>query len=388
MSNAHLQQDSGSPATLGAVEQVTRLMCWFAAFPYAAYTQISTPGSRARVMANGVAVLVGPLVFTMALLLNGPRLVGNSPYLFMLPVVVFAIERLLIGLSYQQSSGSRLLSSIRIIIFLISASFAVFAALLSESESLLQRLHKAEDEVTLERVEARNLATRLNAIDEQIGHNERELMSRDAIETERLEALRLRELECHGKGGIDPVTGVFVKGGRRCGVNAETHRINAEAAEARRAKLARLDDDNKSLVKQRSALQAKLTALLEGNRSPAESLGSLGRALNVADGGLYFKIGVMVLMLFVIETSALLLSKVHISSTLQIAVQVCDEVDRIRIKAWGEGAAADVAKQRTSLRAKAAEGLAPLQVTLASVPRKAEAVGERKKAEENSEELV
>ncbi len=388
MSNAQLQRDSGSLDTPGFVEQVTRLMCWFAAFPYAAYTQISTDSSRARVMANGIAVIVGPLVFTMALVLNGPRLVGNSPYLYMLPLVVFAIERLLIALSYQPSVSSRLLIAIRIVIFLISASFSVFAALLSESESLLQRLHKAEDAVTLRSAETQNLAARLNAIDEQVARNESELMARNVIETERLEAIRLRDLECHGKGGIDPVTGTFVKGGGKCGANAETHRINAEAAEARLAKLARLDNDNKGLGALRNKHKNDLNSLLESSRSPAGSLGSLGRALKEADGGLWFNIAMLVLVLLVTETSALVLSKVQISQTLQTAVQVSDEIDQLRLKAWREVASAEVARQRASQRTKAAEGLAPLEMTLVGVPKKPHADKERRHAEYQSEELV
>lgn len=388
MSNAQLKRDSNSLATHGLDEQLTRLLCWFAAFPYAAYTQISTPTSRARVMANGIAVIVSPLVFTLALLKNGSSLVGNSPYLYLLPLVVFAIERLLVALSYQLANKSRLLIAVRIVIFLISASFAVFAGLLSESESLIQRLHKAEDAVTMSSAEARNLATRVNAIDEQIPRNEHELMARDAIETERLDAIRLRDMECHGRGGVDPNTGTFVKGGGKCGVNAETHRINAEAAEARLAKLARLDNENKGLVAQRNKLKYDLNELLENNRSPAGSLGSLGRALNEADFGLWFKIGVLILIVFAIETSALVMSKIQVSQTLQMAVQVSDEIDQIRLKAWREAASAEVAKQRASQRIKAADGLAPLEVTLTAVPKKSDVVRDLQHAEDKTEELV
>lgn len=389
MSNAQLQRDSGSLATHGLDEQLTRLLCWFAAFPYAAYTQISTPTSRARVMANGIAVIVSSLVFALALLKNGSSLVGNSPYLYLLPLVVFAIERLLVALSYQLANNARLLIAVRIAIILISASFAVFAGLLSESESLIQRLHKAEDTVTMRSAEAQNLATRVNSIDEQIARNENELMTRDAIETERLDAIRLRDMECHGKGGVDPNTGTFVKGGGKCGVNAETHRINAEAAEARLAKLARLDNDNKGFVALRHNLKNDLNALLESKRSPPDSLGSLGRAaLNEADFGLRFKIGVLILIVLVIETSALVMSKIQVSQTLQMAVQVSDEIDQIRLKAWREAASAEVAKQRASQRIKAADGLAPLEVTLTAAPKKSDVVRDRQHAEDKTEELV
>lgn len=388
MSNAQLQRDSGSLATHGLDEQLTRLLCWFAAFPYAAYTQISTPTSRARVMANGIAVIVSPLVFALALLKNGSSLVGNSPYLYLLPLVVFAIERLLVALSYQLANNSRLLIAVRIVIILISASFAVFAGLLSESESLIQRLHKAEDAVTMQSAEAQNLATRVNSIDEQIARNENELMTRDAIETERLDAIRLRDMECHGKGGVDPNTGTFVKGGGKCGVNAETHRINAEAAEARLAKLARLDNDNKGLVALRHKLKNDLNALLESKRSPPDSLGSLGRALNEADFGLWFKIGVLILIVLAIETSALIMSKIQVSQTLQMAVQVSDEIDQIRLKAWREAASAEVAKQRARQRIKAADGLAPLDVTLTAAPKKSDVFRERHHAEDMTEEIV
>lgn len=338
-------------------------------------------------MGNGLAVIVSPLVFSMALLCNGPRLVGHSPYLYLLPLVVFIIEWLLISLSYRAASRSGWLITVRLVIFLISASFAVFAGLLSEGESLIQRLHKAEDALTLQSNQAKNLDTRLKAIDEQIAHNEKALMGRDAIETERLEALRLQELECHGKGGLDVRTGTFVKGGGACGVNADTHRINAEAASAHLVKLTQLDKETQGLVAQRGKLGSDLSALLESQRSPGDSLGSLGRALKEADGGLWFKIIAMLLIVLATEMLAIVMSKIAVPPTLQLAVQVSEEVDQIRLNAWHEASVAEVAKHRASQRMQLADGLAPLNLTLAASPKKSGETGPQR-AEDKSEEVV
>lgn len=367
---------------------VSRLMCWFAAFPYAAYTQILTPSSRARVMTNGLAVIVSPLVFTMALLTNGAALVGHSPYLYLLPFVAFGIDRLLVAISYTLGSGSAWLTVIRALILAISLSMALLAGLLSESKSLLQRLHKKEDAAALQSSEARNLVARLTAIDEQVTRNEKELMARDAIENERLDAIRLRNMECHGKGGVDPKTGTIVKGGGKCGVNAETHRINAEAAEARLASLARLDNDNKRLVAQRGKVRNDLDALLESQRSPADSVASLGRALREADFELWSKIFILILCVMAAEAFAFIMSEVQVPQTLQSAVRFSEEIDQVCMQAWCEAAIAEVAKQRASQRVQAADGLAPLEVTLAAAPKKPDMIRERQDAEDKAEELV
>ncbi len=388
MASTQFQRQTKTNTARRNGEWLSRLMCWFAAFPYAAYTQLSTPSSRVRVAVNGIAVIVSPLVFTLALLHNGTRLVGHSPYLYLLPVVVFAIEWLLIALSYHLANGSVLLIAVRIGIFLISASFAVFAGLLSEGESLMQRLHKAEDAITLQSSEAQNLVARLEAADDQIAQNEKQLMGRDALENERLDALRLRDMECHGKSGVDPKTNTFIKGGGKCGENAQTYRINAEAAEARLTKLDRLGKDNQRLVAQRNQLKNQLNALLQSERSPTDSLGSLVRALDKADFGLWFKIVALVMIVLATETAALVMSKVQVSQTLQLAVQASDEIDQIRLKAWRETASAEVAKQRASQRTQAADGLAPLDITLAPGPKKSGAPREHQHAEDKAEELV
>lgn len=388
MASTKFQSPAVATAAPSAEEWLCRLMCWFAAFPYAAYTQILTPSSRVRVMTNGLAVIVSPLVFTMALLTNGAALVGQSPYLYLLPVVAFAIDRLLIAISYTLASSSAWLTVVRALILAISLSMALLAGLLSESKNLLQRLHQREDAVTLQDAEAQNLVARLKAIDEQIARNEKELMTRDAIEAERLDAIRLRDMECHGKGGVDPKTGTIIKGGGKCGVNAETHRINAEAAEARLTKLIRLDNDNIGLATQRGKLKADLNTQLESQRSPADSVASLGRALSEADFQLWSKIFILILCVMTAEAFAFIMSEVPVPQTLQSAVRFSEEIDQVCMQAWREAAVAEVAKQRTGRRTQAADGLAPLEVTLAAAPTKPDATGERQRTETKTAELV
>ena len=342
---------------------LTRAICWFAAFPYAAYTQLATPLSRVRVAVNGIAVIISPLVFAMALVSNGSRLVGHSPYLYLLPVVVFAIEWLLIALSYR-AMRSALLVLIRIVILIVSITMAIFAGVLAEGTSLLQRLHRAEDEVTMQSNTAQILAVRLNAVEEQIAHNEKALMARDAIESERLDALRLREMECFGRGGLDTKSNVIIKGGGKCGENARTHGINAQAAQAQLDKLKVVEKETQALAVQRDQLRSELRALLQSQRSPSDSVGSVLRALDKADIALWFRIASLVAIVLATEAAALVLSKVPAGETLELAVQASDEIDRIRLLAWRDASLAQVARARAVLRAQAADGLAPLDITL------------------------
>lgn len=386
MTSTQFQPHADTFAKPSSGEWLGRLLCWFAAFPYAAFTQISTPSTRVLVLIRGLAVIISPLVFTLALMCNGTRFVGHTPYLYLLPVVVFGIDWLLIASSYTLANSTGWLLLVRTIIFLISGFMALFAGVLSESESLLQRLHRAEDAVTRQDAVAQNLNARLEAIDEQIIHNGKELMTRDALDAERLKARRLEQLECGGKGGVDPETGTYIKGGGKCGANATTHRINAEAAEARLAKLSRLEQENQPLTEQRRKLNEELEALLQAMRSPADSIGTLFRALNEADAGLWGKLIGLVLFVTVTEAFAFIMSEITVPQTLQTAVQFSDEVDQIRLRVWRDTNHAEVAKQRAAQRTQAADGLAPLEVKLTAVSKKFDVATER--AEEKSEEFV
>lgn len=346
-----------------------RLLCWCAAFPYAAYPQLTTPGSQVAVVVRGIAVIVSPLAFTLALASNGVRFVGHTPYLYLLPVVVFSIDWLLIARSYTLTGGAGSLALIRILVLAISGFMGLFAGLLSESENLLRRLHNAEDAITMQRAEAQNLDARLKAINDQIARNETDLLSRNALEAERVKALRLREMECRGRSGVDTETGMFIVGGGICGVNAETYRIDAEAAGARLAKLNHLDEENTKLAEQSRQLDGELNALLQANRSPADSVGSLTRALKEADAALWGKLVGLFLFIMVIEAFSLILSEIPVPQPLRDAVRISDELDGIRLQAFRDASVAELTKQRTAQRAHSGDALAPLEVTLTTVNR-------------------
>lgn len=368
MASPQNQHPAAATAAYNPYEWLMRMICWFAAYPYAAYTQIGTASLRARIMANGLAVIISPVVFTMALMTNGAVIVGHSPYLYLLPFVAFTIDRLLVSMSYAQPNGSGWLVVIRVLILSISLAMALLAGLLSESKNLLQRLHAREDASTLMSSEAQNLMGRQNALNTQINANDKELMMRGEIDAERLDALRLRDMECHGRSGIDPRSGTFIKGGRKCGVNAETHRINAEAAEARIAQLDRLEAENKNLSGQRDQIKKDLDKLLVSKRSPPDSPASLGRALKDADFSLVTKILLLILCVLTAEAFAFIMSEVPMPQTLQSSVRFSEEIDQMAMQAWREAEMAKIAKQRTVVRDQAADGLEPLEVTLTPSP--------------------
>jgi hypothetical protein len=377
MTSTHLQPQADTFAKPGIGEWLGRLLCWFAAFPYVAYTQISTPSTRVWVLSRGLAVIISPLVFTLALISNGTRFIGHTPYLYLLPPVVFSIDWFLIASAYTLANSSGWLRLVRIVFFLISGSMALFAGVLSESENLLKGLHRSEDAVTLQGAVAQNLVARMRAIDEQIARNEQELMTRDAVDAERLEARRLEHLECFGMSGVDPKTGIHIKGGGKCLDRAATYRINAETAEKRLEKLSRLEQENQGLAEQRGKLNGDLDTLLQKQRSPDDSMGSLLRALNEADAGLWVRIMVLFLCVIMTEAFAFIMSEIAVTQTLQTAVQFSEEIDRTRLQAWRDAELAQAARQRAARRAQAADGLAPLEVKLTPVSRKSDVGSER-----------
>lgn len=358
-----MSDQTASSASL--VESITRLICWFGAYPYASFTQLATPESRVRVFANGVAVVLSPLVLTVAISANGARLVGDSPYLLLLPVVVFFIEWLLIAMSY---SGRRSVSLalIRLVILCVSLCLAVLSAVTSESSNLLQRLHRAEDRITAESAAAQSIAARQEAVEKAISANAKALAGRQAVEAERLEASRLHDMECFGRAGLDPKSGIFIRGGNKCGENARTHAINAEAATATLAKLDAVEKQTRELEALRESLEHEYAALVVSQRSPANSVGTLMRALGEADAGLLLKVFAVFAIVITIECAALALSGVPVPESLQRGVEVSHELDGIRLAAARDAFKARVARERAAERARTADGLAPLDVTVTS----------------------
>lgn len=345
---------------------LTRLLCWFAAFPSAAYAQLETPSNRVWVTVRGFAVILSPLVFTLALQHNGTRVIGTAPYLYLLPVTVYCLDWFLIARSYTATRGAGALVVLRIGVMLVSGFMAIFTGLLSEGENLLQRLHRSEDSVTLRSSSAREINARREEISHQIKRNERVLTERSAIETEALEARRLQQLECKGESGIDRKTGVRILGGK-CGRKAEAHRIDAENAEARLAQFDALQTENRKLTERREQLELELGALLKTSRSPGTSMGTLVRALNEADAGLWLSVLLKAFVIVLMEASALLFSELGISPTLRAAVEYSCRLDDLRLSAWLDIKRAEIARERSTWQAAAADGLAPLEVKLTPV---------------------
>jgi hypothetical protein len=159
--------------------------------------------------------------------------------------------------------------------------------------------------------------------------------------------------------GRDPKTGIIIKGGGKCGSRAETYLINANEAQGRLDMLDGFERENDTYKNQKTKLEDKLGSMLAAKRSP-DSLGSLARAVSEADGGLWFKIVVLSLIITMIETSALVMSKVPVSDTLQAAVDMMDKTDNIGLAAWSENLRAAAARQRQDQRTQVANGLVPL----------------------------
>jgi len=347
-----------------SVSALTKVICWLAAFPPDAYGRVKTPSLRAKVQANAISVIVSPVVFTMALMIYGTALVGNSPYLYLLPVVVFALDRLLVAMSYTRTAGSGWLILIRALILLISLTMAFAAGLLSESKVLLKLIHDREDAATLQTHAGQNLLARIEVIEAKIRENEKALMERDAIEHERLDALRLYDLECRGRGGVDPKTGIHIKGGGKCGQNAATHQINAENAAARLEQLERIASENKDLDGQRVSLKKELATLISTKRSPADSVMSYWRGLKEAGFEVGVKIVLLALCVMSAEAFALIMSEVPVPEIHRLAVAYCEGVDKERLGVFREADAADIARVRQKIRSEAGDRLAPMEVSV------------------------
>ncbi len=348
------------------MRHLARVLCWFAAFPWVAFTQLETPSDRVAVLLRGFTVILSPLAFTLAFLHNGSQIVGTAPYLYLLPGAVYCLDWFLMARSYTATRGAGALIVLRFGIMLVSGFMAIFTGLLSEGDNLVQRLHRQEDLVTLQGFAARDIAARREAILEQIARNEQGLANRSPIKLEALEARRLQQLECKGEGSVDKKTGIMILGGK-CGRRAEAHKIDAENAEARLAQLEALQPENQKLAGQRAELDRQLDALLRANRSPATSMATLVRALNEADLGLWSSVVLKALVIVLMEALAMIFSELPIPPALRTAVEHSGEVDKLRLDVWRDTKVAEVARERSTRRAAAADGLAPLEVKLTTV---------------------
>jgi hypothetical protein len=346
---------------------LNRSLCWLAAFPYDRFVTLHTPWLRIQVMARGLALAISSVALTAGLMWNGTKIVGQSPYLYLLPVCVALVDWIMIARSYGDSPRSWSLVLMRVVILSMTLFVATYCAILGEQDELIKSLHQAQDEATMNGDVARELAARDAAIVEQIAQVERRLNDRALIKAEILESRRLEALECGGAAGIDPRTGVQVVGGK-CGTRAATHRINAESAEARLAQLTDLDEIMTSLGADRESIRLSQRENLAANRSSIDSKGALLAALAHANGGVFSTVFSVAIVLLIVEALALILASLPVPATLREAVRYSIVEDELRLEAIHAAALAKIAMERDVLRREAAERQTPLQVTITPLP--------------------
>ena len=127
-----------------------RLLCRLAAFPHQAFRLLDTPSDKNAVRYRGIAVVLSPAAFGLALYTSGSQLVDGKPYFGLLVVGVFVLDSLLISLCWNHERASLgMLRALRLGVMMVSITIASIAAVSSESESLLQRMHEKEDVATL-----------------------------------------------------------------------------------------------------------------------------------------------------------------------------------------------------------------------------------------------
>jgi len=346
---------------------LNRSLCWLAAFPYDCFEPLKTPWLRIHVLARGLALAISSVALTAGLMWNGTQIVGQSPYLYLLPICVALVDWIMIARSYGDSPRSWSLVIMRTVILSMTLFVAMYCAVLGEQDELIKGLHQAQDEKTLSGDTARELTARDAAIVGQIAQIERQIADRALIKGEILESRRLEALECGGAPGVDTRTGQQIQGGE-CGPRSTTHRINAEGAEARLAQLADLDTIMTSLEADRESIRLSFEDNLAANRSSIESKGALLAALAHANGGVYTTVFSVALVLVIVEALALIIASYPVPAPLKEAVALSIRLDELRLETQHAAALANIAMERDTLRREAAERLTPLQVTIAPLP--------------------
>lgn len=325
----------GLPARIGA--SFARALCWLASFPHEAYQTLQDSRARTVVRTRALAVMFGPLVSFVALLMCAQELLPRMPYILLLPFAAFVIDQLITAESYSGHTTHAHFFG-RFALAIISVAMALVAGLLAEQVKLLESTRAAE----LRAIEtgSSSISKRFRQFERQasdaaaaIGANEARLMrERPAIVARLSSARALWQKECYGAAGVDPRTGQQIIGGG-CGRRAASHKADAQAMEQLLAELDELKADNARLYEQAVEARRQQDALVRQHLSSGKGLGVLLDAfINHADWGTRIWIMLRVFTIGLVELMAWWMSKSVTPVNLRNALRDLEERDERRLE--------------------------------------------------------
>ena len=347
-------------------------LCFLAGLDRQVFLRLRSVRYRVNMMVRGIAVIVSPLAFTMALVSNGEAIVGQSPYLILLPILVFALDWLLVACSYDKRNPEYLNSKtpliiLRVFVLMLSVFMSIFAGLLTEQENLLGQINdkeKAKIEQTdrwrkLSEVET-NLAQRNNALEAQ-------LATIEDLKRKRAEAQQYEIAESSGTARV--VDGVAIVGGR-CGPKCIDWRQRKEAADSRIKELEISAGDSDKLKAQMKDIQDQKDKMIEGSKRPP-TLGTLAISFieKFSEGGaesaaLILKIFFIFIVIMVIELFAFFVSEFPIPTIVIEGVNSRNVLSKEEMETGLQEELAQVASDKNRVRDSVGGSLPPLLISV------------------------
>ena len=364
------------PLVEGPARAVLRLpllpLGLLSAIPGHAMSRITTPADWILLVVRAFAVIVSPVAFGLALFKNAAIVGAQAPFLVLLPLVVLATDWANMAAAADGAKKSGGLVVLRIFIVLLSLFMATTAAFWQEQEAIGRRLVEIEDDATHNSAAYQQLVGEKKALEGELVTNRQalqdDLQKRADLQSQANGYRRLQQQECEGRAGIDPETGEMIVGGQECGENAATHRINAEAKERALLALVPVVDHRESLQAQINAKATAIEELVVANRSNKDSLSTLlnGVAAGAVDWGVWVSLAFTVIIMLVMETFALVMSGIALTTSLTAAIKTSKERDEQRLRNYDESLRAEETRQHRLARASAGSELPPI---IAPLPR-------------------
>ncbi|MDI9408096.1 MAG: hypothetical protein QM523_02495 [Candidatus Pacebacteria bacterium] len=347
-------------------------LCFLSGLDRQVFTQLRSVRYRVNMMVRGVAVIISPLAFTLALLFNGEAIVGQSPYLILLPILVFALDWLLVACSYDKHNPEYMKSKtplviLRIFVLLLSVFMSLFAGLLTEQGNLLTQINEKE-KLKLEQTDRwrklseveTNLASRNNALEAQ-------LATIEELKRKRAEAQQFEIAESGGESR--QIDGVAIVGGR-CGPKCLDWRQRKEAADSRIKELESSSLDSEKLKAQMKEIQDQKDKMVDLSKKPP-TLGTLAISFinKFSEGGaesaaLILKIFFIFVVIMVIELFAFFVSEFPIPTIVIDGVKNRDILSREQMETGLQEELAQVANNKNIIRDSVGGELPPLLISV------------------------
>jgi hypothetical protein len=364
---ADLNQQTNGFAVL--IDWPVAFLCALAGFPYSAFKLIQNRKDKVNVLVRGSAVVISPLVGALSLWAYATVILGNAPFIMVLPLIAFLIDWLNSTSAYDNNGISRAMWWLRAGLALISLVIAGYSALLSEQQNLLREQNNHERQLALHDPVISVKNDRINELNKVFAKNELQIHGRTELVLEKTKKTKLADKECSGAAGVDEATGVKIAGGQLCGKNAKNHRLDATAAQAQIDEIDNILVPQNELLKQEIAtMEKEREELINSKRSDQTSGGSLLQSLQYAKLGVILQVLFRLAILLYLELLALLLAHTPVSQNLRDIVGNVTTDDAQRIRAAHKASTAAILAEQAKTRALFGANLTPVIVRIPTAP--------------------